>query len=363
MKAWMTYDFNDMRLEDVAMPTAQPGWVVCRTRVLELSITEVAEFAGVPVSSHESLKAMFSKKEPLPLFGHEFCAEVVEVGEGVGNVKLGDRVFYHRGVPCEDCDYCNENLPTLCRSVINVGEDTPGCLAEYFAVPARVIAAIPKEVSDFEAAALQPLVSIVGAVDGVGIDRGDTVAVIGLGPMGLNALQVVRAAGARSVIAMARRDPVLELAGSLGSDILVNVTKDDPVQAVMEATNGLGCDVVFDCAGGSPGQGHAGTDAFVQGLQMLRHEGRIAEIGHFPVGTQVPFALIEKKGLRVIGRRVPSPKIVKYAIDLVASKRVQIEPTITHKLDGLEAVPQAFDILANKSKHGVINPPQVVVWQ
>lgn len=363
MKAWLSYDFNDMRLEDLPEPKAEPGWVVCRTRVLELSVTEVAEFQGVPISSHESLKAMFAQKKPLPLFGHEFCAEVVEVGAGVTNVKLGDRVFYHRGVPCGTCKYCQAGMQAFCRSVINVGEDTPGCLAEYFPVPARMIAAVPEEVSDFEAAALQPLVSIVGAVNGVGIEMGDTVAVIGLGPMGLDSLQVARCAGAGRVIAIARRDPVLQLAKTLGADVLVNVTQQDPVEAVMEATGGLGCDVVFDCAGGSVGQGHAGTDAFHQGLQMLRPEGRIIEIGHFPGGTQVNFAPIEKKGLRVIGRRPPSPKMIRYAIDLVASKRVQIEPTIMHKLHGLDQVPKAFEMLANKSAYGVINPPQVVVWQ
>ncbi|WP_457155627.1 zinc-dependent alcohol dehydrogenase, partial [Mesorhizobium sp. P5_C1] len=307
--------------------------------------------------------AMFAKQRPVPLFGHEFCAEVVEVGKGVENVKLGERVFYHRGVPCGGCKYCNAGLSTLCRSVINVGEDTPGCLAEYFAAPARMLAAVPDEVSDFECAALQPLVSIVGAIEGVGISMGDTVAVIGLGPMGLDSLQVARAAGAGKVIAMARREPVLELARKLGADITVNVTTTDPVAAVMEATNGLGCDVVIECAGGSREQGHAGTDAFQQGLQMLRHEGRIMEVGHLPVGTEVVYGLIEKKGLRVYGRRLPSPKMVRYAIDLVASKRVQIEPTITHKLEGIEKVPDAFEILGNKSVYGAINPPQVVVWQ
>ena len=87
------------------------------------------------------------------------------------------------------------------------------------------------------------------------------------------------------------------------------------------------------------------------------------EVGHLPVGTEVVYGLIEKKGLRVYGRRLPSPKMVRYAIDLVASKRVQIEPTITHKLEGIEKVPDAFEILGNKSVYGAINPPQVVVWQ
>jgi threonine dehydrogenase-like Zn-dependent dehydrogenase len=130
---------------------------------------------------------------------------------------------------------------------------------------------------------------------------------------------------------------------------------------VNEITSGLGCDVVFECAGGSKDQGHAGTDTFIQGLEMLRNEGRIVEIGYLPTGSAIPIQQIDRKGLRIIGRRYPSPKMIAYAMDLVASKRVQIEPTVTHILRGLEAVPEAFEISGNKAKYGAINPAQVVL--
>ena len=361
MKAWLSYDFNDMRLEDVAQPHAEPGWVVCKVQNVELSVTEVAEFRGLPVPSHENIKRMLKEKAPLQLWGHEFCGEVVEVGAGVTNVKLGDRVFYHRGVPCGSCKYCSAGRQHLCRSCINVGEDTPGCLAEYFPVPASTIVSIPDQISDIEACALQPLVSIMGSIQAAGIEMGDTVAVIGQGPMGLDCVQVARVAGAGKVIAMAKREPVLEMSKRLGADITINVTREDPVQRVMEITKDLGCDVVFECAGGSKDQGHAGTDTFVQGLDMLRHEGRIVEIGYLPAGSAIPIQQIDKKGIRVIGRRYPSPKMIDYAIDLVASKRVQIEPTVTHILHGIEKVPEALEISGNKAKYGAINPAQVVL--
>jgi threonine dehydrogenase-like Zn-dependent dehydrogenase len=361
MKAWLSYGFNDMRLEDVPMPRAEPGWVVCKVRVLELSVTEVAEFRGLPVPSHENIKQMLKEKAPLQLWGHEFCGDVVEVGAGVTNVKLGDRVFYHRGVPCGTCNYCKAMMPQLCRSVINVGEDTPGCLAEYFPVPANTICALPPEITDKEACALQPLVSVIGRMEGTGIAMGDTVVVIGQGPMGLFCTQVARVAGAAKVIAIAKRDPVLELSKRLGADITINATKTDPVKAVLDITKGLGCDVVFECAGGSKDQGHAGVDTFVQGLDMLRNEGRISEFGHLPTGSTIPYRQIDKKGLHVIGTRSPSPRIINYAMDLVATKRVQIEPMITHVLHGIEKVPESLDISGNKAKYGAINPAQVVL--
>jgi threonine dehydrogenase-like Zn-dependent dehydrogenase len=361
MKAWLSYDFNDMRLEDIPMPRAEPGWVVCKVRILELSVTEVAEFHGLPVPSHENIKQMLKERAPLQLWGHEFCGDVVEVGEGVTNVKLGDRVFYHRGVPCGSCRYCNVGMPQLCRSVINVAEDTPGCLSEYFAIPATTIAVLPPEISDTEACALQPLVSIMGSIQAAGIEMGDTVVVIGQGPMGLDCVQVARVAGAGKVIAIAKRDPVLDLSKKLGADITINITRSDPVAEVAKITKGLGCDVVFECAGGSKDQGHAGVDAFIQGLDMLRNEGRIVEIGYLPAGSAIPIPQIDKKGLRIIGRRYPSRKMINYAMDLVASKRVQIEPTVTHVLRGIEKVPEAFEISGNKAKYGAINPAQVVL--
>lgn len=361
MKAWLSHNFNDMRLEDVPMPRAEPGWVVCRVRILELSVTEVAEFRGLPVPSHENIKRLLAESAPLQLWGHEFCGDVVEVGVGVTNVKVGDRVFYHRGVPCGSCKYCSAGLPQFCRSCINVAEDTPGCLAEYFPIPASAIVAIPPEISDKEACALQPLVSVMGSIQATGIEMGDTVAVIGQGPMGLYCDQVARTAGAGKVIAIAKRDPVLKMSKQLGADITINVTRTDPVKAVLDITKGLGCDVVFECAGGSKDQGHAGMDTFIQGLDMLRHEGRIVEIGYLPAGSAIPIQQIDKKGIRVIGRRYPSPRMINYAIDLVASKRVQIEPTITHVLHGIEKVPEAFEISGNKAKYGAINPAQVVL--
>jgi threonine dehydrogenase-like Zn-dependent dehydrogenase len=361
MKAWLSYGFNDMRMEDVPMPRAEPGWVVCKVRIFELSVTEVAEFRGLPVPSHENIKRLLSEGAPLQLWGHEFCGDVVEVGAGVTNVKLGDRVFYHRGVPCGSCKYCNAGLSQFCRSCINVSEDTPGCLAEYFPIPAGTIMAIPPDISDKEACAMQPLVSVMGSIQATGIEMGDTVVVIGQGPMGLNCVQVARVSGAGKVIAIAKRDAVLAVSKQLGADITINITRTDPVKTVMELTKGIGCDIVFECAGGSKDQGHAGMDAFIQGLGMLRHEGKIIEIGYLPAGSAIPIQEIDKKGIRIIGRRYPSPKMINYAIDLVASKRVQIEPTITHVLHGIEKVPEAFEISGNKAKYGAINPAQVVL--
>ncbi len=359
MKAWMTYDFNDMRLEDIPFPKAQAGWVVLKVRVFQLSITEVAAYLGLPVGNHDKIERMLKEKRPRPLWGHEFCGEVVEVGKDVTNVKIGDRTFYHRGVPCHQCPLCQTGHEGYCRGAISVGVDTPGCMAEYFAVPASTIASIPEVISDGEAAAMQPLASVVGDVEAAHIEMGDTVAVIGQGPMGLAVLQVSRACGAGRVIAIARRDKVLALSQELGASVTINATRVDPVTEVKKITDGVGADVVFECAGAGPDRRQAGT--MYQAIQMVRNEGKIVQVGFMPLDATFPVSALDKKGLHYIGRKPPRPRMIGYTIELVASGRVQLAPTITHVLEGLDKVPQAIDITANKAKYEAINPAQVVV--
>ena len=94
MKAWRVYDFNDMRLDEVPIPEVKPGWVLVKTKVVQCSITEVLLFRGAPSRGKAAFKRQLEEKGPLVRFGHEFTAEVVEVGEGATRAKVGDRVIY-----------------------------------------------------------------------------------------------------------------------------------------------------------------------------------------------------------------------------------------------------------------------------
>ncbi|MFC1933004.1 zinc-binding dehydrogenase [Chloroflexota bacterium] len=334
MKAWRVYVTGDMRLDDIPLPEVKPGSVLMKVKLLQLSVTEVVRLQSGLGNLEETIK----EKGPIQLGGHEFCGEVVEVGEGVENVKVGERGFWVHG-------------------------RMPNCLAEYTAPLASDVMSIPDVISDNEAAAMQPLVSSIGYVYTAKIELGDTVAVLGQGVMGLNCMQISRVCGAGRVIGVDVRDESLAVSAKLGADITIDAHKVDPVEAVLEITKGVGADVIFECAGGNPAQGLSATKTLNQALSMVRNNGKIMQVGLLPHDATVPVSVLNDKSIRYMGHVFGPFRLANYAVNLVKSKRVQVAPYITHVLEGLDKVPKAIEITGNKTKYGAINPAQVVVAQ
>ena len=361
MKAWRIYGIGDMRLDDVPMPKIKAGWVLIKIRMVQPSITEVARFHGSPGGVVADLERLLEEKGPLQMFGHEFCGNVIEVGEDVSHIKVGDRVIYWRRASCHKCGLCLAGYEQLCHKGPVLGLDIPGGLAEYVLLPAESLMSIPNTITDSEAAAMQPLVAVVENVYTTGIEMGDTVAVLGQGSMGLNFMQVSRVCGASKTITVDVRDDVLALSSKLGADIVINAGKVDPVDAVLEATRGVGADIVFECAGGSPRQGLSGTKTLAQAMRMVRDQGKVTQIAMLGPDAMLEVAPVNIRGIQYRGLASGTRKLSRYTIDLVASKRVQLAPLVTHVLEGLDKVPEAFEITGNKAKYGAINPAQVVV--
>ena len=357
MKAWRVYGIGDIRLDEVEMPRIKPRWVLVKVRMLQLAVTEVELFYG----NYGNLTKMLEKQSPRELLGHALCGEVVEVGEGVNHVKVGDRVIYYGRVTCHNCDFCIAGYEELyCKSPL-IGFEIPGVLAEYALFPAGTLISVPDTVNDSEATAIQPAVSTMGAIHAAGIGMGDTAVVLGLGTMGISAAQICRVCGAGKVIGVDVRDDTLAIARRLGTDITINARESDPVQAVLEITRGTGADIVFDCAGGSPKQGLSSTKTIEQAMRIVREGGKISQIAVFEPNTKLDVSPLVMRGIHYTGQGATSWKMAQYTIDLVASKRLQLSPLITHILEGLEKVPEAFEITGNKAKYGALNPAQVTV--
>lgn len=361
MKAWRIYGIRDMRLDDVQMPEIKPGWVLVKVRMVQLSITEVAHFQGSSVGAQADVEKLLEQKAPLQMFGHEFCGNVIEVGEGVSHIKVRDRVIFWRRASCHKCALCLAGYEWLCHKGPLLGLDIPGCLAEYTLLPAESLMSIPNTITDSEATAMQPLVGAVADFYATGVEMGDTVVVLGQGVMGLNFTQLSRVRGTGKIIAVDVRDDILAISRRLGADITINARKSDPVEAVIEATEGVGADVVFECAGGSHQQGLSGTKTLIQAIKMVRDQGKITQIAMLETNAMLEISPINLRGIQYRGFGSSTRKLAQYAIDLVASKRVQLAPLITHVLEGLDKVPEAFEITGNKAKYGAINPAQVVV--
>ena len=359
MKAWRMYDFGDIRLDDVPTPEVRPGWVLVKVRMVQPSYTEVQWSRGIPISGINKIEQLIKEKAPVQMFGHEFCGEVIKVGEGVKNVKEGDRVVYYRRAPCHQCRLCLTGHEEFCHKGPALGMDIPGCLAEYVLLPAEGVINIPNYISDSEAATMQPLSAAVAAAYAAEIDMGDTVVVLGQGVMGLYIMQFSQVCGAGKTIAVSGRDEALAISSQLGTDIVISASKMDPVEAVIEATEGMGSDVVFECGGGS--HQLSDTERLAQAMSMVRDEGKIVQVAIVDPGTTLNVSSVHRRGIKYLGQIYCSEKLMRYAIDSVKSKRVKLAPLVTHVLEGLDKVPEAFEITGNKSKYKAINPAQVIV--
>jgi threonine dehydrogenase-like Zn-dependent dehydrogenase len=361
MKAWRFHSFNDMRLDDVPEPVCSPGQVLVEPLCVQPSVTEAQLAQGIPTLAFDRVKRRLETEAPLQLFGHEFCARVLETGPGVTRFQPGDRVAARAKLPCGECRLCRTERSDLCRKGPVIGFDLPGCFAERACLPEIALVKVDERISDSEAACLQSLSDSVAAVETAQLRLADTVVIFGQGSMGLECLQIVRISGAGRVITVDVRDEACQVSRELGADHALNGRATDAVAAIQELTEGNGADVVFECAGGSPKQGLAGQQTLVQALDVVRPGGKIVGVSWF--GTPVPLNvdLLRERSLRYLFPDISTQAHLEHTVRLVASGRVRLKPAITHVLAGLEAVPRAFEITANKGKYRAINPAQVVL--
>ena len=360
MKAWRFYGFGDMRLDDVPDPVCRPGHVVAEPLCVQPSVTEAQLAFGIPTLAYEKIKHRLETEAPVQLFGHEFCARVVEVGAGVTRVRPGDRVAARAKLPCGTCPLCLEGKNHLCREGPIIGFQLPGCFAERALLPEIALVRVDDRISDSEAACLQSLSDSVAAVETAGLGIGDTVAIFGQGSMGLECMQIARNSGAGLIVTVDVRDEACQVSRELGADLAINARNDDPVAAIRQQTGGNGADVVFECAGGSPRQGLAGTRSLMQAIESVRSGGKLIGVSWFGAPLEIDIDLLRERSLRFLFPDISTLGHLEYTVRLVASGRVRLKPTITHILHGVEAVPQAFEITANKGKYKAINPAQVI---
>jgi threonine dehydrogenase-like Zn-dependent dehydrogenase len=363
MKAWRFYGFSDMRLDEVPTPACLPGHVVAEILCVQPSVTEAQLAFGIPTLAYERIKRRFETEAPVQLFGHEFCARIIETGPGVSRFRPGDRVAARAKLPCGDCPLCRSERGHLCRRGPIIGFQLPGCFAEYAALPEIALVHVDDCISDSEAACLQSLSDSVAAVETAGIRLGDSIAIFGLVSMGLECMQIARVSGAGRIIGIDVREESCVMARELGADHVINSARDDPVVAVRDLTGGNGADVIFECAGGSPNQGLAGVQTLMQSIDAVRSGGVIVGVSWFGVQIEFPVDLLRERSLRYVFPDISTLEHLEHTVRLVSTGRVRLKPAITHVLQGIDSVPKAFEITANKGKYRAINPAQVILCQ
>lgn len=361
MKAWRFYGFGDMRLDDIPVPQVRPGWVLVEPLCVQPSVTEAQLALGIPTLAYDRVKRRLETEAPIQLFGHEFCARIVETGPGVTRFHVGDRIAARAKLPCGDCPLCRSERSNLCRRGPVIGFDQPGCFSELALLPEIALVRVDDRISDSEAACLQSLSDSVASVETASLQMGDSVVIFGQGSMGLECLQIARISGAGLIISVDVRDESCRMSLELGADHALNARTCDPVAVIRELTGGNGADVVFECAGGSPRQGLAGTETLHQAIDAARSGGKVIGVSWFGGPLELNVDLLRERSLRYLFPDISTQTHLEHTVRLVASGRVRLKSTITHVLQGLDAVPQSFEITANKGVHRAINPAQVVI--
>jgi len=279
--------------------------------------------------------------------GHEVAGMVVEVGPGVKNIHVGDRVAVHLGFGCMRCEYCLQGYTMLCNEWKCLGFDVNGGDADYVVVPAVNCLPIPEGMS-FEAGAVATdmLGTQYSAQERLQVSGATTVAIFGMGPMGTAGVMVAKARGAR-VISVDPLPARLDLASKLGADITIMPVEDTIVDQLKETTDG-GPDMSIDCSGNPMAENWA--------LDATRKLGRVAFVGESRSTTINPSDQFLRKMLTVIGAwYFPLWQWTAIA-RFVVEHKLPLEEMITHRF-GLDDAPEAFHLFDVRATEKVVFAP------
>ena len=240
MMAAVLYGKEHLQVEPVAVPTIGSGDILVRVKVALTCGTDVKVFRR---GYHARMIV------PPAVFGHELAGDVVKAGEEVTKFSIGQRVVAANSAPCTHCYFCQRGLENVCEDLLF----NNGAYAEYIRIPARIVERntylIPEGVGYQDAALIEPLACVVKGFDDSAPRPGDSVAIIGLGPIGLMFVKLAKLAGCR-VVAVGRRQTQLDRAEMLGADDLVVAGEHgDPVHAIRSMTHGRGVDVAIEAVG------------------------------------------------------------------------------------------------------------------
>ena len=336
MKVFRFYAPGDVRIEESPEPQVAAGEVKLRVRACSMCGTDVK----IATAGHQRM-------QPPRVMGHEIAGEVVEVGEGVTGWAAGDRVQVIAAIPCGKCEFCTAGLMTICPNQLSMGYDFDGGFAPYMIVPPQVLAVdglnrIPDGVSFAEASVSEPFACAINAQELADTHEGDVVVVVGSGPIGCLHVRLARARGAAKVFLVELSRERLDLAAEIVKpDAAICSAEVDPVQAVLDLTDGKGASLVITAAASGAAQ--------EQGLRMLAPRGRISLFGGLPKDKPtitLDSNLVHYRELTIWGANGSSPAHNKQALAHIADGSVPVADLITHRLP-LDQIRDGLDVVRN----------------
>jgi L-iditol 2-dehydrogenase len=320
MMAAVLHKPGDLRYEEVRIPAAGEHEVLIRVRA-----------AGNCGSDLKRI--MVEGTDHFPCIpGHEFSGEIAGTGKRVKGLKAGDRVTAAPMIPCMRCGWCLQGQYNMCDDYDYVGSRSDGAFAEYVKVPAANVVKLPEGVDFEDGSMTDPAAVALHAIRRAGgVTAGETVVVLGAGPIGMLACQWAKVSGAEKVIATDVVDAKLAVVRNLGADVTVHAGKDDVVRRILDETGGAGADLLIETAGT--------LDTHVQALSGARKRGRIVHVGRAyrdMLITDEVFTKVFRKELVVYGavnsNFSPLDQEWETVVRYMAAGKIAAKALVSHRL-------------------------------
>jgi (R,R)-butanediol dehydrogenase/meso-butanediol dehydrogenase/diacetyl reductase len=337
MRAAVFHGAGDIRVEQIAPPDGpragelliKPLWCgICGTDLHEYTQGPIV----IPAAPHPLTGACGSQ-----ILGHEFSAEVVEVGAGVTSVRAGQRVSVMPLLSCGACYFCRRGVNHLCRTMAAVGLSYQwGGIAELAIVPATNVTALPDGVSDLQGAVVEPGAVAAYGVDTAGVRPGDNVLITGAGPIG--ALASLYAASLGANVFVSEVNPVrAQLVRSLDVGVVLDPTAVDVPGWLRDHTDGIGVDAVIECSGNER--------ALQAAIASVRSAGRISQTGLHTKAASIDPMVISEHDITISGTWCFPVADWPRIIDLIDRGRYPVEKVVTAQIAMADVVEQGFETL------------------
>jgi L-iditol 2-dehydrogenase len=285
-------------------------------------------------------RAIFRGDYPLAtpiILGHEYSGTIVAIGAGAEAREIGEHVCIDPNITCGSCAYCRRGLSHLCQRLSPLGISRPGGFAQYSVVPSAHAYGLPDSLTLEAGALVEPLACALRGLEQADVEPGDTVVILGAGPVGCLLLQLVGLSGAAITIVAepdgARRTRSIDFGADIACD-----TGDEVRSVVMEQTKGIGADVVIEASGAIAGARSA--------LELVRRGGRLVWFGVYPESQTVevsPYAINENE--ITIRGSFNNPFTHQAAVALVASGRIRLAELVSDRIT-LDQLPTTLDPVA-----------------
>lgn len=314
MRVAMYYNNSDVRLEELPVPTIGPSELLVKVMAAGICGSDVLEWYRIRTAPR--------------VLGHEITGEVAQIGEGVTEHQVGDRIFATHHVPCNTCKYCLTGHHTACET-LHKTNFYPGGFSECLRVPPKNVSegvlGLPDEMSYEEGTFIEPLGCVLRGQRFAGVAKGQTVLVLGSGVTGLLHIQAARAQDAAKVLATDVVDYRLKAAERFGANCAINGRDDVPTR-VKELNGGCLADVVIICVGAEP--------VVQQALRSVDRGGTVLFFAVPPAGVNVPvdFASLWRDEVRLQTTYAAAPQDLRKALNLLKLKKVNVGAMITHRL-------------------------------